>query len=1409
MSNTRSFWVPLTFPTPAVISSETTDPVDLVEQACLDSEPCTITSWGLSGGDVLEARGVALGCKDGTVYLYHAPHAPRATQAMQLSSRSPSTVSVLDLSRPVTPSPHTHTRRASRSHPTGSRSASPSSLAFQHNGFGMAPRAQAVSGLSRQPVEAPKNYVDFDEEPDKLKGMLQGKAVREKSVAEHLVPSFDKGVVVGKKEKSSPPLILPQRTSSSIKRKDDARSLLSANTSPSFTPMTLSAPSSPPLMPPPESDPAVPTVVLRCHVYPRRPGTIRALHLVGRDRLLVSLQENGDVSVIKPQDGKCVAAYDIASWMLQPASGSLESSEEGWVWQRLCVLQNGESILLLACAGPVSNTSANSDSETDPLDVGAHVYLYDLSPDDEQSSSEAKLEPLGHWSVDGSADSVGLHREADESISFIYVNHAGHFLAQTIRILPRPLPPATPLVMSRGQSPAPGSRLPLPEINIHVPNPFKRQKSIEDIKLAAGAVKEDAGRVVLGDLSDGGLVLDSGRGGDARMRLWLEGQKLVVGVWSAEDTVIFEWECRAVRVRAHVPPHISHVPSCDVVWVNESLYATIFEDQCEMHAVQNVAENENPSPAARSTMTRVFDTGIPMTLQVLSASEVLSMRSGPDGRIELKLTNIHGNIKAQSSYPIWTSILQKTSSSPKNRLSFALPLDFETVLLGYDDGLIRRSSLAQMALPTSASLFSATSDIPLDGSITSLHIVDDARTKEKFIVGGSDDGSLAVWSYGSLKLCVRWTVFTTPLHRVTQLFDQQSSPLNGCVLCVALDGTIAVIVIDGFHFLHLIPGSTSPLQRISVGGENLLLIYDDGRVRLWDVQTTEFWRSTSADKAEELIGQGGWTELSLAGGNPLANPVLKTLPIQCGGIDAVSTILVDLEAFISRATAALKAVEVERNVGITPQMSRIRTLFSMLLTNAINGDIDAVCQDRLGIVPSPVSAGMNGQGCTVLYTSACPQDPWSASPALSASLALAIISLSRLLGLVDELLTDCNTVIAFYATSLPQTVGTSYKSPSLSFLARNWFEASSELRQAARVLFDAGVVRLSDDESTVLAEHWQHDLPCLQPDAEKELMPAAMALFICGYIAAEKYSLLSTSALTDIAKSIAIYLHNEQSLHRVLAIDLCSRGYHIWQHYVDAMEMLRALFALATSSRKESISAQNVGPQARSAVLQIAASNTPLFMTTLGLDILNPRNMEHRKSTMQLVAFLIRKRPLVLYPNLPRLMEAVVKSLDPNSNASREAVLDAATEILGHVVKTFPTVDFFMANQRLAVGTSEGAIIMYDLKTATRLYVLEGHKKRIAACSFSPDGRRLVTVSLEEGIVLVWKVGSSFASFFTPGAPPRQGHGGSEPFKTLPFNVGDEVVMSIAATLEGVRFEWTAERSVRLNIRESILTFST
>jgi len=61
--------------------------------------------------------------------------------------------------------------------------------------------------------------------------------------------------------------------------------------------------------------------------------------------------------------------------------------------------------------------------------------------------------------------------------------------------------------------------------------------------------------------------------------------------------------------------------------------------------------------------------------------------------------------------------------------------------------------------------------------------------------------------------------------------------------------------------LYLIPGAAASLCRICLETNNLLLVYANRRARLWDVKTKEFWRSMSLDKVDELLNQGGWTDL--------------------------------------------------------------------------------------------------------------------------------------------------------------------------------------------------------------------------------------------------------------------------------------------------------------------------------------------------------------------------------------------------------------------------------------------------------------------------------------------------------------------------------------------------------------------
>lgn len=43
--------------------------------------------------------------------------------------------------------------------------------------------------------------------------------------------------------------------------------------------------------------------------------------------------------------------------------------------------------------------------------------------------------------------------------------------------------------------------------------------------------------------------------------------------------------------------------------------------------------------------------------------------------------------------------------------------------------------------------------------------------------------------------------------------------------------------------------------------DNLLLVYQNARTRLWDIKTQEFWRSMGQDKVGELLEQGAWLEV--------------------------------------------------------------------------------------------------------------------------------------------------------------------------------------------------------------------------------------------------------------------------------------------------------------------------------------------------------------------------------------------------------------------------------------------------------------------------------------------------------------------------------------------------------------------
>jgi WD40 repeat protein len=77
------------------------------------------------------------------------------------------------------------------------------------------------------------------------------------------------------------------------------------------------------------------------------------------------------------------------------------------------------------------------------------------------------------------------------------------------------------------------------------------------------------------------------------------------------------------------------------------------------------------------------------------------------------------------------------------------------------------------------------------------------------------------------------------------------------------------------------------------------------------------------------------------------------------------------------------------------------------------------------------------------------------------------------------------------------------------------------------------------------------------------------------------------------------------------------------------------------------------------------------------------------------------------------------------------------------MVKIFPMVAFHHETQRLAVGTHEGPIGIYDIRTSAKWKVLEGHTSNVTCLAFDSNGHYLASYSANDRTLKLWKVGNT------------------------------------------------------------------
>ena len=272
------FTVPLTFTASSSLSIDENErcvSTRILEKSLTKSFPTNLKYWNTTPKDVkgVETHTLVLGCQDGTLYVFH-----------RLSTPFPDAIGLV----PELENKSTKPRNLPRMSKTPSSNTLPLSPSASSSvlspTFNVTAKLRVVSGVTTEQVEAPKNYVDFEDEPDKLKDILKGRNPRER---------HDNGSDRAPKSATSS-IIEPAPKPKKLAR----RSLLSVENSRSPTP-PFSAPASPPGGPLTLSGFSYHWELLY-HVIPNRSGfehSVKSIQFLDGGRFLAVLQKSGYVGL--------------------------------------------------------------------------------------------------------------------------------------------------------------------------------------------------------------------------------------------------------------------------------------------------------------------------------------------------------------------------------------------------------------------------------------------------------------------------------------------------------------------------------------------------------------------------------------------------------------------------------------------------------------------------------------------------------------------------------------------------------------------------------------------------------------------------------------------------------------------------------------------------------------------------------------------------------------------------------------------------------------------------------------------------------------------------------------------------------------------------------------------------------
>eukprot|EP00817_Percolomonadidae_sp_ATCC50343_P007748 CAMPEP_0117434172 /NCGR_PEP_ID=MMETSP0758-20121206/13442_1 /TAXON_ID=63605 /ORGANISM="Percolomonas cosmopolitus, Strain AE-1 (ATCC 50343)" /LENGTH=1206 /DNA_ID=CAMNT_0005225387 /DNA_START=197 /DNA_END=3817 /DNA_ORIENTATION=+ len=690
------------------------------------------------------------------------------------------------------------------------------------------------------------------------------------------------------------------------------------------------------------------------------------------------------------------------------------------------------------------------------------------------------------------------------------------------------------------------------------------------------------------------------------------------------------------------------------------------------------------------------------------------------------------------------------------------------------------------------------------GSITS--IIAMKVNKKPVLISAGRDAKVNCWSLSSKTLIKSFHLHVGPIQSLFVPPNEIRKKLNNCFCSVGEDRSLILYSLRKMEPIYIFSGHSSPILHVFWRPDYVFVRCVDNSIYVWQLLTGILERRIVGKRAfdiihhhgQETIIQNSSMKFSMVEDHQKDRGFLDTLSLDVSEKDpSIQLVILSVRRLIQYIRSNTDTIRSNIRKGENAEPNALNASLGFLLQYG-NSNTLKLLRHTLRIKNKCYPKGFIGlKGAGNTYSLIVPKasrksHPFKFSAVLTATHKISCIAVLNALSNIPELQLMCNEAKQYILFELPDEFEI-YENPSFLYCAQFLRVPVSHVRQAARSVMDAVLHRMTEEEIEQLAEKLCKSL-AQESSVKEQNFVIALGVLVCGQ---QRLFASDTSQIPMITVKGLMDIMSYENNHRCTALRLLGEAYSVWHHYIpDAAGFFQKMFELARPKllAPADTPVEEAEDEAHRSLVLMANVDPKRYMDLISsyLNMPQQSSFDDLKACIRSLWAVIREFPACLCDHLIPISSLLVKVLDPHYINIRNTLFSHTKRILRVMVGSYPMVSFNQSKQRFAVGNKLGMIVVYDLQTASKYSLIDGHRELVTALSINLAGDYLASYSCKDSKVKIWNIEPSGMMNLKQvlGGKPR-------PTKTFEIPQSDWS-MDIETILNEIRLMWESKSSVVL-----------